>query len=133
VRLGVLESPLFAREAESRGVERVPLVEVVKRNPGEIILSALLRMSEQAPFYLFTAFILAYGTDTLGFSKGFVTNAVMVAAAVSLFSVPFFGRLSDRIGRSGCTWSAPLPRRSGAFRTSCCWTRSPAPSSSWRS
>jgi metabolite-proton symporter len=99
VRLGVLESPLFARELENRRVERLPLVEVIKRNPREIVLSALLRMSEQAPFYIFTAFVLAYGTETLGFSKGFLTNAVMVAAAVSLFSVPFFGHLSDRVGR----------------------------------
>jgi metabolite-proton symporter len=99
VRLGVLESPLFARELEEERIERQPLIEVVKRNPREIVLSALLRMSEQAPFYIFTAFVLAYGTETLGFSKGFLTNAVMVAAAVSLFSVPFFGHLSDRIGR----------------------------------
>jgi metabolite-proton symporter len=99
VRLGVLESPLFAREMERDRIERQPLVEVVKRNPREIILSALLRMSEQAPFYIFTAFVLAYGTETLGFSKNFMTNSVMLAAAISLFSVPFFGHLSDRIGR----------------------------------
>src|SRR5919198_489821 len=99
VRLGVLESPLFAREVEKERVEKVPLLEVVKRYPGEIILSALLRMSEQAPFYIFTAFVLAYGTEDLGFSKNFLTNAVMVAAALSLFCVPFFGHLSDRIGR----------------------------------
>jgi metabolite-proton symporter len=98
VRLSVLESPLFARELE-KGVETQPIVEVIKRNPREILLSALLRMSEQAPFYIFTAFILAYGTKTLGFSKGFVTNSVMLAAALSLLSVPFFGHLSDKIGR----------------------------------
>ena len=28
-----------------------------------------------------------------------MTNSVMLAAALSLFSVPFFGHLSDRIGR----------------------------------
>jgi MFS family permease len=99
VRLKVLESPLFAREVEANTVARMPLVEVIKRNPREIVLSALLRMSEQAPFYIFTAFVLTYGTTTLGFSKGFMTNAVMLAAALSLFSVPFFGHLSDRIGR----------------------------------
>jgi metabolite-proton symporter len=99
VRLSVIESPLFAREVEAETVARQPIVEVIKRNPREIILSALLRMSEQAPFYIFTAFVLAYGTETLGFSKGFMTNSVMLAAALSLFSVPFFGHLSDRIGR----------------------------------
>ncbi|MEA2251656.1 MAG: hypothetical protein QOG70_1898 [Solirubrobacteraceae bacterium] len=99
VRLSVLESPLFAREVEAKRVARQPIVEVIKRNPREILLSAMLRMSEQAPFYIFTAFVLAYGTKTLGFSKDFITNSVMLAAALSLFSVPFFGHLSDKIGR----------------------------------
>jgi metabolite-proton symporter len=99
VRLGVLESPMFAREVESKRVERQPIIEVIKRNPREIILSALLRMSEQMPFYIFTVFVLEYGSSDLGFSKGFLTNCVAAAAAVSLFSVPFFGHLSDRIGR----------------------------------
>jgi MFS family permease len=99
VRLGVLESPLFAREVEGKRVERQPIVEVIKRNPREIVLSALLRMSEQMPFYIFTVFVLEYATDELGFKKTFATNAVMVAAALALFFVPFFGHLSDRVGR----------------------------------
>src|SRR3954469_121491 len=99
VRLGVLESPLFAREVESKRVEKQPIIEVIKRNPKEIILSALLRMSEQMPFYIFTVFVLEYSTDTLGFKKTFATNAVMVAAALALVLVPLFGHLSDRVGR----------------------------------
>src|SRR3954453_1859479 len=99
VRLGVLESPLSAREIESKQVERQPVVEVIKRHPREIVLSALLRMSEQMPFYIFTVFVLAYGTEDLGFSKNFMTNSVMAAAALSLVMVPLFGHISDRIGR----------------------------------
>ena len=99
VRLGVLESPLFAREIEAKRVARQPIAEVIKRNPREIVLSALLRMSEQMPFYIFTVFVLEYATDELGFAKTFVTNAVMVAAALALVLVPFFGHLSDKVGR----------------------------------
>src|SRR3954468_12986995 len=99
VRLGVLESPLFAREVENKSVEKRPIVEVIKRNPREIVLSALLRMSEQMPFYIFTVFVLEYSTEDLGFEKTFATNAVMVAAALALFFVPFFGHLSDKVGR----------------------------------
>jgi metabolite-proton symporter len=99
VRLGVLESPLFAREKEADRVESQPVLEVIKRNPREILLSAMLRMSEQMPFYIFTVFVLEYGTNDLGFGKDFLTNSVCAAAALSLFMVPFFGHLSDRIGR----------------------------------
>src|SRR3954447_16225122 len=99
VRLGVLESPLFAREVEAKQVEKHPTIQVIKRHPREILLSALLRMSEQMPFYIFTVFVLSYGTDDLGFSKNFMTNSVMAAAGLSLIMVPLFGHLSDRLGR----------------------------------
>jgi metabolite-proton symporter len=99
VRLGVLESPLFAREKEEERVEKLPVIEVIKRHPKEILLSAMLRMSEQMPFYIFTVFVLEYGTDELGFGKNFLTNSVAAAAALSLIMVPLFGHLSDKIGR----------------------------------
>jgi MFS family permease len=99
VRLRVLETPLFSRVLEEKRVERQPVVEVVKTHPKEILLSALIRCSEQAPFYIFTAFILAYGTKDLGLDKNFMLYAVMAAAALSLFNIPFFGHLSDKIGR----------------------------------
>jgi metabolite-proton symporter len=99
VRLGVLESPLFAREKEAERIDKQPALEVIKRHPKEILLSAMLRMSEQMPFYIFTVFVLEYGTDELGFGKNFLTNSVCAAAALSLIMVPLFGHLSDKIGR----------------------------------
>ena len=99
VRLGVLESPMFARGVENERVERQPIAQVIRRQWREVILSALLRMSEQMPFYIFTVFVLAYGTETLGFGKNFLTNSVAAAAGLSLIMVPLFGHLSDRIGR----------------------------------
>jgi metabolite-proton symporter len=99
VRLRVLETPLFSKVLEEKKVERQPVVEVAKRNWREIILTALVRSGEQAPFYIFTTFVLTYGHETLGFSKDFMVAAIMVAAGVSMFSNPFFGYLSDRIGR----------------------------------
>jgi MFS family permease len=99
VRLKVMETPLFSRIVEEHRVEKQPVVEVIKHNPKEILLSALVRCSEQAPFYIFTAFVLSYGTETLKLDKNFMLYAVMAAAALSLFNIPLFGHLSDKIGR----------------------------------
>ncbi len=60
VRLKVMETPLFAQLVKKRTVSKVPVLDVIRRYPKQIVLSALLRMSEQAPFYLYTAFALAY-------------------------------------------------------------------------
>jgi MFS family permease len=63
------------------------------------MLSALARLSEQAPFYIFTAFVFAYATGTLKLSRDLVLIAVMAAAGVSFFTIPLAGHISDRIGR----------------------------------
>jgi metabolite-proton symporter len=99
IRLGILETPVFTKLVAERKVERAPILEVIKRHPKEILLSAFARMAEQAPFYIFTAFIFSYGTGTLHVSRDFLLTAVLVASLLSFFSIPFFGHLSDRIGR----------------------------------
>ena len=99
IRLRILETPVFAKLVRERRIERAPTLEVIRRQPREIILSALLRMGEQAPFYIFTAFVFAYGTTALKESQDFLLAAVLAASVLSFFSIPFFGHLSDRIGR----------------------------------
>jgi MFS family permease len=99
IRMGILETPVFTQLVAQRRIERRPVLEVIRRHPREIILTALCRMAEQAPFYLFTAFVFAYGTDVLHMQRNFLLTAVLAAATLSFFSIPFFGHLSDRIGR----------------------------------
>jgi MFS family permease len=99
IRLGILETPVFQQLLDDKRIEPAPIIEVIKRQPKEIILSALLRMSEQAPFYIFTAFVFTYGIGVLHVSRDFLLTAVLAASIVSFFSIPFFGHLSDRIGR----------------------------------
>ena len=99
VRLKVLETPMFAQLVEKKAVSKVPVLDVLRRYPKEIVLSALLRMSEQAPFYLYTAFALSYIKETLHKGTYVGLGAVTVGGALELFLIPTFGHLSDRLGR----------------------------------
>jgi MFS family permease len=99
IRLGILETPVFRRLVAERRIERTPVLAVLRRQPREIVLTALCRMAEQAPFYLFTAFVFAYGTDVLHLHRDFLLVAVLSAAMISFISIPLFGHLSDRFGR----------------------------------
>jgi metabolite-proton symporter len=99
IRLGILETPVFAKLLAERKVERTPMLTVIRQYPKEILLSALARMAEQAPFYIFTAFIFSYGIETLHVSRNFLLTAVLSASVLSFVSIPLFGHLSDRIGR----------------------------------
>jgi MFS family permease len=99
IRLGILETPVFRRLVAERRIERTPVLEVIRRQPREIILTALCRMGEQAPFYVYTAFVFAYGTGMLHLHRDFLLTAVLAAAMLSFISIPLFGHLSDRFGR----------------------------------
>ncbi|MEU7818831.1 MFS transporter [Pseudonocardia sp. NPDC049154] len=99
VRLRVLESPEFAAVKAKQTVVKMPIVDAFRTQWREILSSAFVRLSEQAPFYLFITFVLSYGTQQLQLARGSLLNATLVAAAIGLVSVPFFGWLSDRIGR----------------------------------
>lgn len=99
IRLGILETPVFRRLVAAQKIERTPMWTVLVRHPKEILLSALARLAEQAPFYIFTAFIFSYGRESLGMSQDFLLTAVLVASVLSFVSIPLFGHLSDQIGR----------------------------------
>jgi metabolite-proton symporter len=99
IRLGILETPVFSKLLAERQVERTPMLTVIREYPREILLSAFARMSEQAPFYIFTAFVFSYGTGTLHVSRDFLLTAVLAASVLSFISIPLCGHISDQIGR----------------------------------
>ena len=99
IRLGILETPMFRRLIAEDRIERAPVAEVFRLQSREVFLSAFARMAEQAPFYIFTAFVFAYGVGTLKVSRDLLLGAVLAASLVSFFSIPFAGHMSDRFGR----------------------------------
>jgi MFS family permease len=99
IRLGILETPVFKRVVEEERIARAPVIEVIRQQPGRIILTALCRMAEQAPFYVFAAFIFTYGTTVLHTSRNMLLTALLIATALSAVSIPVAGHISDLIGR----------------------------------
>jgi MFS family permease len=100
IRIRIEETPMFRKVLETKTARKSPVFEVLRKYPKQVVLSALLRMSEQMPFYIVTAFVLSYLTDdTHKYSYNFVLIATMIAAGFELFLVPYFGHLSDTVGR----------------------------------
>jgi MFS family permease len=99
IRLGILETPVFQRLVAEERIERVPVLEVVKRQPKQVILAALARMGKQAPAYIYLAFVFAYGTQVLHTSRDFLLTALITAGLVSFVTIPLAGHLSDLFGR----------------------------------
>jgi MFS family permease len=99
IRLGILETPAFTRLVEEKRVERAPVLEVLRRQPKLVALTALARMGQQGPFYIFAAFIFTYGTTVLHSNRNLLLAGVMCATALSAVTIPLAGHISDRIGR----------------------------------
>ncbi len=99
IRLGIFETPVFQRVLEEQRIERVPVLEVLKRQPKQVLLTALLRMPEQAPGYIVGAWIFSYGTTVLGMSRNFLLIAVITQTILGFLWVVAAGHLSDRVGR----------------------------------
>jgi MFS family permease len=99
IRLGILETPVFQRILAENKVERAPTIEVFKRQPREVILTALLRLAEQSPGYVFNAFVFSYGTLVLGASRDLLLWGLIVTTALGFITAPIAGAVSDRIGR----------------------------------
>jgi MFS family permease len=99
IRLGVLETPVFAELVDKERLSSSPVVEVLRRQPKEVILSAFVRMGEQGPGYVYIAFIFTYGTQVLGASRNLLLTGMVTAAILGFLWVPVAGHLSDRIGR----------------------------------
>ena len=99
IRLGIIETPVFRKILEEERIESAPVFEVLRRQPRQILLTALLRMPEQAPGYVFGAFIFTYGTGVLGQSREFLLSGVIVSTVIAFLWVTCAGYLSDVIGR----------------------------------
>ena len=99
VRLTVLESPAFAQIKTSGKVAKLPLAETLKTQWRDVLKAMFVRTAEQAPFYIFTSFVLAYGTQTLDLERSDLLLYLIIAASIGIVSVPFFGWLSDVLGR----------------------------------
>ncbi|RAR54259.1 putative MFS family arabinose efflux permease [Paraburkholderia unamae] len=103
IRFGVPETRDFVeanRALETRTERRqTPLAEALRTQWRAILLCALIRPGEQVAFYMLTTFVVLYGAQDLGLGREFVLNAVLIAAVVACFALPFFGHVSDRVGR----------------------------------
>jgi MFS transporter, MHS family, shikimate and dehydroshikimate transport protein len=109
IRIRILETPLFAQLQETNQVAMTPVRDVIRGHWREILLAAGSRTAENACFYLFTVYVIAYATTVLAVA-GSAESATLgraallginLAAGLEFFTIPLFGLLSDRWSRRG--------------------------------
>jgi MFS family permease len=99
IRLGILETPIFQQVIAAERVARAPVIEVFRRQPKEIALTALARMGQMTAAYVYGAFVIAYGIKVVGVSRDFLLLVLLFTSILSFFTIPLSGYLSDHWGR----------------------------------
>jgi MHS family shikimate/dehydroshikimate transporter-like MFS transporter len=99
IRVRILETPAFERLKETRQQARLPIFEVVRKYPKQVLLAMGARFAENGAFYVYTVFVLIYAVQHVHMDRNIVLWALIVAATIELAAIPLYGALSDRIGR----------------------------------
>jgi MFS family permease len=98
-RLRVRETPVFTGLLEQRRIESSPVLAVLARQWREVVLTAIVRSGQQAPFAVLALFLVASAGGRLGLAQDQALLLVAAGAGVSVLTVPAFGFVSDVVGR----------------------------------
>lgn len=99
IRLQVDETPAFKELQASGQTAKAPVLEAARHHFGSILLGIGAKIAESGLFNIYAVFAITYGVTTLGVPKQVILNGVLIGAVLECFTLPFFGWLSDRIGR----------------------------------
>ena len=99
IRLKILETPAFSQVKESGTEARIPIVDVFRNYPKNVLLTMGARLSEGQTFNIFAVFVITYATSQLELARSMILYGVIIGAAIECLTLPVFGAFADRIGR----------------------------------
>jgi MFS family permease len=109
VRIRIAETPVFRRAMEEQSASRVPILELVRRYPKELILTTGTMVVLFGTFYIFSTFAPSYETTQLGLGTSTTLYITMTAVIFMGLTIPVSAAVSDRVGRRNlCLAAAAL-------------------------
>lgn len=99
VRLKLTDAEIFERLKRRDELARLPIVEVLRTDSRNVVITTGLRLSQIGLFVLLTTYSLSYLQDSFGKGSTVGLIAVLVSSALGLLSTPGWALLSDRVGR----------------------------------
>jgi metabolite-proton symporter len=104
VRLQLEESPVFSEARDEIAAKKdedshMPLLEVVRTYPKEVLIAMGMRMAENISYYIFTIVVLTYAKDFAHVGTDLILRTLLIGAAFQFLLIPAIGALSDKVGR----------------------------------
>lgn len=108
IRTRVFETPAFSVVKASHQEAKVPLLDMIRRYPGTVLLALGARHVDGVFFNVFAIFSISYMTTTMHVSRNDALVALIVGSVVLSVCIPLAGRLSD-------VWPRPVIYGIGAL------------------
>ncbi|MCE3551106.1 MHS family MFS transporter [Pseudonocardia sp. RS11V-5] len=98
IRWKIAESPEFVENREADELPRLPLLDVLRRYPWQVLLATVLMAGISVATYLNLTYSVSF-TARIGVAHWLVLTGILVSNGIQLVVVPLSGALSDRYGR----------------------------------
>jgi metabolite-proton symporter len=100
IRLNVLETPEFEKVKRQNREAAIPFVTMLSNYPKNVLAGMGARTVDGVVFNIFGVFSINYLTQYLHVARTQALLCVTIAAIVMCPAIPFFGLVSDRLGRT---------------------------------
>lgn len=101
IRKNIRENKEFTQLKQASNTEpeaNVPVIEIFKKYPKQLLQAIGLRLPENGAVYIFFTFSVVF-CKHVGIASDKIIAVVTLAMTLEIFSILFWGWLSDRIGR----------------------------------
>ncbi|MCV7195913.1 MFS transporter [Mycobacterium angelicum] len=112
VRINIDETPVFTEHLASGTAPRVPLAEVLRRQPAKVILASGSFVAVFAFVFMAGSYLMSYAHAHVGLSRNAILFAGMLGGLAWIAIVPLSATVCDRVGRRPVIlfgWTLGLP------------------------
>jgi metabolite-proton symporter len=99
IRLRIEESPVFQALKTDQVRARLPMIDVLRERPRELVIASVSFIANTAIGYVFLAYLLSYGTSVLDVDRTTMLIVVIIGSVSWLVSIVASARWSDTVGR----------------------------------
>jgi metabolite-proton symporter len=99
VRLTIHETPVFRDAIDRRARVKLPMKEVLRSHPRQLVVGVLISLATFVLFYLMTVFALSWGTSALGYNRQQFLLIQLFGILFFAATIPLSAVWADRHGR----------------------------------
>ena len=117
IRYSIEESPVFETAREGKNVARNPLATLLREHFRTVILAGAISIASPAIGYIYSVYLLSYGTTQLDLTRNTMLAIIIIGALVHLITVYLGAILADRFTQKKvfiagavlvCLWAFPF-------------------------